>query len=243
MIKKLSILLLLFVLLCYFVAAATVISRPNRKVLCRAIEVIVADSSMAGFIRTTEVLTMLEKQGIHPGDLLTDSISLKAIDSILIANPWIEKSVSYKTPGGKICIRLNQRRPLLRIMDVYGGDYFVDAEGAVIPKAPVFADLMVVTGFVTPRLVHDNLIELGLYIQGDSFWNNQIQQINVLSNGEVELIPRVGGHSILIGRPSDISAKLSRMKHFYSLGLAQTGWNKYKQIDLRYNNQIICKRK
>jgi len=32
------------------------------------------------------------------------------------------------------------------------------------------------------------------------------------------------------------------MKEFYTEGLNKVGWNKYSQISLKYNNQIICKK-
>ena len=57
-----------------------------------------------------------------------------------------------------------------------------------------------------------------------------------------ELVPRVGEHTILLGRPTNVEDKLGRMKEFYTEGLNKVGWNKYSQISLKYNNQIICKK-
>ena len=101
---------------------------------------------------------------------------------------------------------------------------------------------MVATGSITPKYARQNLTRLGRVIQDNPFWNKQIQQIHVLENGEVELVPRVGKHIILLGQPTDVERKLDRMKEFYTEGLNRVGWNKYSQISLKYDNQIICKK-
>ena len=111
-----------------------------------------------------------------------------------------------------------------------------------MPKSSYYADLVVATGDITPQYARQNLTRLGRLIQDNPFWNHQIQQIHVLENGEVELVPRVGEHTILWGRPTNVEDKLGRMKEFYTEGLNKVGWNKYSQISLKYNNQIICKK-
>ena len=40
-----------------------------------------------------------------------------------------------------------------------------------------------------------------------------------------------------------IEKKLERLETFYRYGLSQAGWNKYKLINLEFDNQIICKKK
>ena len=37
--------------------------------------------------------------------------------------------------------------------------------------------------------------------------------------------------------------KLDTLEKFYHYGLSQAGWNKYKYINLEFDNQIICKRR
>ena len=77
----------------------------------------------------------------------------------------------------------------------------------------------------------------------DSFWQNQVEQIHILFDGSVELVPRVGDHIIYLGAPVNISKKLERMRKFYQYGLNKAGWNKYSYISVEFDNQIICKKK
>lgn len=240
--KKLAIVLFLFVLLCYFVAAISFLNRANKALVCSGVEIVMEDSARGRFISEADVLQMLDEGKCNPVGLLIDSVELGRIKDELQECPWIEKIVVYKTPGGKVCIHLNQRRPILRVMPDGGKDYYIDREGKIIPRSAFVAELAVATGKITKEYACGELAVLGRFIQDDAFWNDQIEQINVLADGEVELVPRVGGHVILLGAAADVENKLNRMKEFYVKGLKKTGWTKYSQISLKYDGQIICKR-
>ena len=75
------------------------------------------------------------------------------------------------------------------------------------------------------------------------FWKHQIVQINVLADGSVEIVPRVGDHVVYLGLPVHVDKKLERLKLFYQYGLSKAGWNKYSYINLEFDNQIICKKR
>lgn len=79
----------------------------------------------------------------------------------------------------------------------------------------------------------------------DDFWNAQIVQINLLGSTagkepEVELIPRAGNHVIRLGHLENVEAKLDKLLLFYREVLAYEGWNGFRYIDLRFDNQIVC---
>ena len=58
-------------------------------------------------------------------------------------------------------------------------------------------------------------------MQNNKFWEAQIEQIHVLSDKDVELVPRVGDHIIYLGKLDGFERKLERMKAFYEKGLNQ----------------------
>jgi cell division protein FtsQ len=90
----------------------------------------------------------------------------------------------------------------------------------------------------------------------DPLWRNQIEQINVLQDKTIVLVPRVGDHIINIGRLPEASdskkrreritefaqTQLHRLKLFYKYGLSHAGWNKYDYISLEFNNPIVCRK-
>ena len=86
-------------------------------------------------------------------------------------------------------------------------------------------------------------IELGSSkMTGIAGQKNLDGSINVLDNGTMEFVPRVGDHIIYIGTPNSIDKKLERLRKFYLYGLNKAGWNKYNYISLEFDNQIICKK-
>ena len=74
----------------------------------------------------------------------------------------------------------------------------------------------------------------------NKFWDAQIEQIHVLPDRNIELVPRVGDHLVYLGKLENFENKLARLKEFYQKGLNQVGWNKYSRISLEFSNQIIC---
>lgn len=242
MIKKLAIVFLLLGLACYFIAAVTVLNKPKEGLVCNGVEVFVEDSVKNGFIQSAEVMQILEKRKCDPRGKLMSEIVLQQIDSALLKSPYIKDVMSYKTPGGKVCISVRQRLPILHVMPDKGNSYYLDRSGKQMPTSSCCANLVVATGHITPQYARQNLTRLGQIMQDDDFWNNQILQIYVAENGEVELVPRVGEHTILLGAPTHVEEKLGRLKEFYTEGLNKVGWNKYSTISLKYDNQVICRK-
>lgn len=92
------------------------------------------------------------------------------------------------------------------------------------------------------------LINFVKYIRSNDFWNSQIVQINAISNSargasrepEIELVPRVGDHVVLLGSLEGYSEKLDRLMVFYTGALNREGWNNWNYINLKYDNQVVC---
>lgn len=89
------------------------------------------------------------------------------------------------------------------------------------------------------------------FIGGDGFWSAQIVQINVTGGGgqtsdewrepQLELIPRAGDHTILLGELDGTERqRLENLRLFYAEGLWHEGWNAYGYINIKYKNQIVC---
>ena len=112
-----------------------------------------------------------------------------------------------------------------------------------MPGTDYPCNLIVATGHISKPYAETWLTPIANKVLRDPFWKNQIEQLNVLADGSLELIPRVGDHVVYLGQPVDIDKKLNRLRQFYIHGLNVIGWNKYKRINVEFNNQIVCKRK
>lgn len=84
------------------------------------------------------------------------------------------------------------------------------------------------------------------FVEEDDFWRSEVVQIvahTTLSGAlEVEIVPRSGDHTILFGRLEQIERKFDKLLHFYRNGLPRIGWREYRIIDIRYNDQVVCKK-
>jgi len=80
-------------------------------------------------------------------------------------------------------------------------------------------------------------------INQNKFLKAQISEIYLNSKGEFDLIPQLGNHLIRFGTMEDASTKLNNLDIFYRKALIGEGWDKYETINLKYKNQVVCKRK
>ena len=98
----------------------------------------------------------------------------------------------------------------------------------------------IVSGNVEKSFAMSDLYNFGVFLQNNPFWGAQIEQINVLPGRDIELVPRIGNHTIFFGKLDNYEAKLSRLRSFYRKGLNEVGWDKYSYINIEFENQIVC---
>ena len=55
-------------------------------------------------------------------------------------------------------------------------------------------------------------------------------------------MPRSGRHTIVFGRIEQVERKFDKLLRFYRSGLMNIGWGEYRTIDIRYNDQVVCKK-
>ena len=241
MIKRILLSIVLLLVLAYLIVAVTAFNRKPAGQVCRDVELVIKDTVYAGFITKKEVAAMLEKKGVSPIGKHLDRIRTKTLEQALSSIRSSTKWKCYKTPSGKLCIEVTQRIPILRIMSANGENYYLDNKGTVMPPdAKCVAHRAIVTGNVEKSFAMRDLYKFGVFLQKNSFWNAQIEQIHVLPDKNIELVPRVGDHVIYLGKLDDFERKLKTGKGIYEKGLNKVGWNKYSRISVEFGNQIIC---
>lgn len=170
-----------------------------------------------------------------------ERISTKSLERELSKHPLIDEAECYKTPSGKVCVEVTQRIPILRVMSANGQNYYLDNKGTIMPpEAKCVAHRVIVTGNVEKSFAMKDLYKFGVFLHNNKFWDAQIEQIHVLPDQNIELVPRVGDHLVYLGKLENFENKLARLKEFYKKGLNRVGWNKYSRINLEFSNQIIC---
>jgi cell division protein FtsQ len=241
MIKRIFILFFVISVVVYLLLAVTVLNSSDPERVCTDIELTIKDSEHGDFISKNEVFAILKRHKMYPIDTKMEQISTKKIENQLQKHPLIDQVQCYKTPSNKIGIDIHQKIPVLRVSSNTLGSFLVDNKRGIMPSnTRCVADLPVVTGNVTKEHLQGELYDFINYIDEDDFWNNQISQVHVVKKNQIEIIPRVGEHIVILGDLSDYKDKLKRLKIFYDKVLNQVGWNKYKVINIEISNQVIC---
>ncbi len=236
-------LLLLLALIVYLGFAFARFSQSGDRARCTGVEISVTDSTHAGFITAQEAERILKEAKAYPVGQRMKDINSKGVEEVLLKNPFIKAVTAYKTPGNHLCIIIEQRLPLLRVMADNGDDYYIDENGFPMNASGYVADLVVATGHIDKNFTKQHLVGMGLFLRNNAFWNDQVEQINVTSDHKLDLVPRVGDQVIHFGAPDDIGRKFRNLMVFYEKVMPEVGWNKYKEIDVSLRNQIVCKKR
>jgi cell division protein FtsQ len=81
--------------------------------------------------------------------------------------------------------------------------------------------------------------ELARTVYDDKFLNALIEQIYVESNGKVILVPKLGRQKILFGDIASVDHKFEKLKAFYKTGMPNSGWNRFKYLNLEWKDQVV----
>lgn len=240
--KTLVKIVLLVALAVYLVFAFADFSRHGDNTVCSSVNYTIADSLHAGFITVEEADRLLRASGLYPVGRTLDQVDGLAIERALRRNSYIDSVSCYKSPNGVVNVLIEQRLPLLRVLADNGDDYYMDQKGNLMTPQGYVADLIVATGHIDRKYARSELLKLGRFLHADPFWNAQVEQIHVLPNHHLRLVPRVGGHTIEFGTADSISQKFRNLYTFYEKVLPQVGWNKYTEISVEHVTQIVGKK-
>lgn len=224
----------------YFIFALTTINQSSEEQVCTGLNIIVNDPDSTNFINENEVRELLVSHKMFPERKALKDVDLSQLENVLTASPYIDEALCYKSTDGRVTIQVSPRIPVLHVINNAGEDFYIDHRGGTMPRGHHQIDLIVMTGNVNRKTAGSLYAPMGVTLGQDEFWNNQIQEIHVNNAGELEITPRVGDHTILLGDTSNLQDKLCRMRIFYTEGLNKAGWNKYKTINLKFSNQVVA---
>ncbi len=188
------------------------------------------------------------------GKYISD-IPVLEMEAILNKNPFIQKADVFSTLTGKLRVNILQKHPIIRISNTKNDNIYIDKNGSIMPAgngSP--ARVLIANGYIyapvtkvkdTDLYKHKTLkdiFRMAKFIHQDKLLKAQIEQIFVTQTGEFELIPKLGDHIIKFGKINEMERKFKKLIAFYKNGIYNDGLTKYKTLDLKYNNQVICSR-
>ena len=207
--------------------------------LITGIDINIIDSLNTHFISDSKIKNLILKN--HP-DIIgksTSSINKENLERLINKIPSVKNTEVFTSLKGALHLDIEQRKPIVRLLK--GKGFYIDEEGKRMPLSSNYTSrVLIVSGNIKDQTITTDLMPLVNFITKDEFWSSQINQIYVDSNDEYILIPRVGGQKIELGKIDNFERKFSKLFALYKDGFSTVGWNKYKKINLKYENQIVC---
>ena len=192
------------------------------------------------FVEPNDVLGLIKKEGLEITGKPLYALDFESLEELILTNNYVKEAQVYATVCGKLKIRIEQRKPVLRVLSSQNGDYYYDEDGEIMPVSNSYTANVILANGHVGLIPPANLKMLATFVNKNKFWKSQILQIYVDWTGSIQLIPRVGSHKIILGDCSDLEIKFNKLFAFYKDGLNKIGWNTYKTINLKYKNQVVC---
>jgi cell division protein FtsQ len=240
----LLIILLIVILVVWFSLQFT---GKNRKI--SGMEIKITPDTGVYFFSTQEISNLVTKWSGNPLGKSMDDLQLSPIESGLKRLPYVANSQVYVAMDGKLKIKVDQRYPILRVVNTKGETFFLDSTVKKIPfKGYKMPDVLIASGNIqesasipdtVKSAVLKDLLIVALYVHNHPFWNTAFEQCYVDNLGDLILVPRTGNHSIVIGTADNMNEKMENLRIFYDRALKNIGWEKYQTINLKYKGQII----
>ena len=239
------------------------VNHAQKQMVCTDINIKIDNSNGNFFVGEEDIFGMV----YHEMDTILgrpiSAIEAERLEHKINNHPSVSNAEVYKTIDGTLQVEVFQRTPIVRIFSTNGDSYYLDSTGKVMPHSDKYTSrVFVANGFINEpfkkvshlnakmisdsiqgSIMIDDIFTMAQFIRTDPLWNAQIEQLYVNKELEIELIPRVGNHRIVVGDAVNIKQKLDKLKVFYKKGLSKTGWNEYSVVNLKFANQVVCKKR
>ncbi|WBX73394.1 cell division protein FtsQ/DivIB [Tenacibaculum pacificus] len=187
--------------------------------------------------------SMVDKMLIQNSEFVKNQqkrvVNLHFLETNVCGNPYVEKATVYLTIDGVLKTLINQRKPIARIVNKYES-YYVDEFGIAIPLSENFSARVPLVSGVKDSEGISELIELIKKIENYDFFKKEIIGIQKNSKNEYIFIVRSGEYKVLFGKHKNVAVKFKKLIAFYNKALIDKTIKKYKTINVKYHNQVVC---
>ncbi|MDB5034359.1 MAG: Polypeptide-transport-associated domain protein FtsQ-type [Chlorobi bacterium] len=209
------------------------------------------------------------KQAALPDSVPLGKLDLTAIETRIVAHPFISHAAVYRGENGTLVVEIAERDPVA-VTFAGGSPLYLDSTGVQLPYrfSSAAFDLPVIGGVMdapaadsTRRGIpaaaraqarvqsarNDSLRireALGVLATLRSYEQGlyrQISEIRREANGEYTFLTADGVVPVKVGYPPDISGRLRKLDIFMTTVLAARGVDQAASIDLRWKGQVVVR--
>ena len=209
----------------------------NNNRLIKDIDVVIQPNS--SFYISTDSIKNSIKRYIYT---TKDSISITKIEDELDKNTFVEKSQVYTMVGDILFVNIKQKEPVARII-TNDSIFYLDKNSNFMSLSKLHsADVPIIFGFNQFSDL-DYLTKVSLMIRDDKFLNQNITQIIINDNQEINLKLSGLNTFIELGHNNKLEKKIQNLKAFYNRAVRKNDIEKYKEVNLQFENQVVAVKK
>ncbi|WP_299056333.1 cell division protein FtsQ/DivIB [uncultured Polaribacter sp.] len=234
-------------LLKYFVFAVLIVAvallgefSSNRNSIKKVTEVVVEfEGEDNNFLTHAMVDKLLIQNTASVKNQAKSVINLYGLENAVSKNPFVEKASVFLSITGLLKATVKQKVPVARVL-LDKGSYYIDKQGEAFPLSDNFsARVLLLNGFKTRESVSEIQPLLKL-ILADNFLKKEIIGIEKKGDQAYQFSVRSGNYKIDFGNLSKMDIKFSKLKAFYNKAFEDKTISKYKTINVKYHNQVVC---
>lgn len=245
--------ILLILLGCVVIVVMIYVIIIQRRSICNEIHVKIEYQNSDTIIKPEDILNYLDQQKIKIKGEYIKNLNLNNIHQLLIHYPYIQDLNLATNVSHQFYINIVQSKPLMHVFNNANEEFFIDDNGQYLPYSQYVKEpLIIVNGNIsnsyktnqkinidTARNILDHCFKIVQYLSKDDFLKTQFGQIYVNKDQDIEMIPIYGEHLVILRNSELIAEKMESVKAMYKNVFNTKGWNKYKELNLKYENVII----
>ena len=166
-------------------------------------------------------------------------IDLYGLENKVFKNPYVEKACVFLTIDGTLKSIVKQRTPVARII-LKNDSYYVDKQGVKVPLSDNYSARVILISGIDEEDGVKEILPLLAVISEDDFLKKEIVGIKKSEVDEYQFTMRSGNYKIDFGKLTGLDMKFRKLKAFYNKTFLDKTINKYKTINVKYHNQVVC---
>ena len=168
-----------------------------------------------------------------------ENIFLNKLEKTLLSNEMIENAEVFLSIDGQLGAIITQKTPIARV-NQDEQSYYIDSKGKKMPLSSNYSARVPIVEGITNGSISNDTYTLAKMVYEDDFLKKQIVGIEQLENNEFILKTRIGNQIVELGDLTNIDLKIKKLKAFYQKTMEDKTLDKYKKINLVYNDQVVC---
>ena len=191
------------------------------------------------FITEEAVNKLLIENNSTPSSIQKDKLDLNKLEKTLDNHSMIQKCEVFVSVDGVLKAVVEQKTPVARVF-ANEGSFYIDYEGNKMPlSANYTARVPLVSGEINATNKKD-LTALFCFIHDDDFLKKNIIGIEILPSGSVKMRNRNFNYVIDFGKTANVEKKFMNYKAFFQKAVQDSLINKYKTVNLKFTQQVVC---